>query len=185
MSAAIEQLIREHDLILRMLEALEQAVTRLETGKAVPPEVFLKAVDFIQNFADRYHHAKEEDILFKRMAEKGVPVEGGPIGVMLHEHNLGRQYRQALEQGARKLEQGNREAVALIVENARGYIQLLQQHILKENNVLYPMAENLIPPEIMEKMAEAFIRAGKEVIDENVEEHYRKVVEEVESAVKS
>ena len=185
MSAPIEQLVREHDLILRVLRALERLTDRLEGGENLSPDLFLRAADFIQNFADRYHHAKEEDILFKWMGERGVPVQGGPIGVMLYEHTLGRQYRQGLETGARKLQQGNPEGVAEIAENARGFIQLLSQHILKENNVLYPMAERVIPQSDMARMAEAFNEVRKEVRGEQVEETYRRLADELEAAANS
>jgi hemerythrin-like domain-containing protein len=180
MSKPIDILVEEHDVILRMLQVLEKAVSRLERGENVPAEVFLKAADFIKTFADHCHHAKEEDILFKVMERRGIPVEGGPIGVMLYEHDEGRKYRKGLEEGARALERGEEEARHQIAENARGYIALLSQHIHKENNILYPMGERVFSPEDIGELEREFDRVEKEISGKELHEKYRKMVEELE-----
>lgn len=97
---SIERLVAEHDLTERALSLLETAVARIETGQPIPAEFPLWAVRFIQEFADGCHHAKEEDVFFPLLKERGIPEQDGPIGVMLHEHVLGRDcVRQMREAG--------------------------------------------------------------------------------------
>jgi hemerythrin-like domain-containing protein len=101
-----EELKEEHKVILRMLKILDKAAQNLEEGKEVHAKVFKKAVDFIRNFANRCHHSKEEDTLFPMMEKYGIPREGGPLGVMLYEHTLGRNFVKGLAEAAEKYEKG-------------------------------------------------------------------------------
>ena len=82
--------MNEHRVIERVIAVLRQATDALEAGKPVPPQVFNNAIDFIRNFADTCHHAKEEGVLFASMEARGFPRQGGPIQVMLLEHEEGR-----------------------------------------------------------------------------------------------
>ena len=132
------ELSSEHQNILKVIDAMFTECKQLENGKEVEKVFFDKAIDFIKNYADRYHHAKEEDILFKVMLENLECMHCNPIPVMLHEHETGRHYVKGMEEG---LNENNKEK---IIENARGYGYLLQEHIYKEDNVLYPMAEEAL-----------------------------------------
>ncbi len=142
---ATEILMDEHRVIERVIEALETAVERLRGGESVEPEFFLQAADFIRNFADGCHHAKEEGVLFKAMEASGMPAEGGPIAVMLVEHDQGRGYTAGMVEAAERLKQGDRGAVDRLIADATGYAALLRQHIQKEDQILYPMADQVIP----------------------------------------
>ena len=144
---ATEMLMEEHRGIERVIEALERAVQRLRGGEAVEPEFFLHAADFIRNFADGCHHAKEEGVLFKAMEAAGMPSEGGPIGVMLVEHDQGREHTRGMVSAAERLQQGDGAAVGQLITDAAGYASLLRQHIQKEDQILYPMADQVIPAE--------------------------------------
>src|SRR3972149_3104153 len=89
-SLATHVLRQEHEAILRMLDAALQAARQLERSQPVEPGVLKGVVEFFQLFADKCHHTKEEDLLFPLLEKKGLPRAGGPVGVMLHEHELGR-----------------------------------------------------------------------------------------------
>jgi len=137
---SVKRLIAEHNLIERALGLLETAVARIEIGQPIPAEFPLWAVRFFQEFADQCHHAKEEDVFFPLLKERGIPEQGGPIGVMLHEHILGRDcVRQMREAG--QAQPFNPDQFA---DAAKQYIPLLRQHIFKENNVLFRMAERVM-----------------------------------------
>lgn len=137
---SIERLIAEHDLIERALSLLETAVASIANGQSIHADFPLWAVRFFQEFADQCHHAKEEDVFFPLLKERGIPEQGGPIGVMLHEHVLGRDcVRQMRDAG--QAQPFNPDQFA---EGARQYIPLLRQHIFKENNVLFRMAERVM-----------------------------------------
>src|ERR1051326_6848001 len=93
-----EVLSREHRAIEKMLAELEDEIRRAQAGGPFPRAFFDQALDFFRNFADGCHHAKEENLLFPRMKERGVPEHGGPIGVMLSEHDEGRAYLKAVRE---------------------------------------------------------------------------------------
>jgi hemerythrin-like domain-containing protein len=162
-------LMAEHELILEALDALEKKVAAIRAGTAPDRAFFDKAVAFLRDFADKCHHGKEENLLFKRMAERGFPVQGGPIAVMLSEHEAGRAFIRGIADGAAKL--GTDPAAAKqIAENARGYIDLLRAHIGKENNVLFPMADRALGPEDQAYLAKEFERFEAEETGTGVHE---------------
>ena len=135
-------MVKEHQLILRMIALLERNVALMEQGRFRNWQFFIDAVDFIRNYADRFHHAKEEDILFIEMAAVIDQGDGclhcNPIPQMLHEHDLGRNFLQEMKMGLSKGDQKK------IISAARGYAYLLQDHIFKEDNILYPMADQIL-----------------------------------------
>ncbi|MGQ1783979.1 hemerythrin domain-containing protein [Saccharicrinis sp. GN24d3] len=131
----------EHQTILKVIDAVLKECNEIENGKVLEIGFFQKTIDFIKNYADKFHHAKEEDILFKAMLENIENLHCNPIPVMLHEHDEGRKYVKGMEDGLTNSD------TRQILENARGYCFLLQQHIYKEDNVLYPMAEEALSDE--------------------------------------
>ena len=137
---SVERLLAEHNLIERALNLLEAAVARIEAGQPIPAEFPLWAVRFFQEFADGCHHAKEEDVFFPLLKERGIPEQGGPIGVMLHEHVLGRDCVRQMREAGQALPFHSQKFAA----GAMHYIPLLRQHIFKENNVLFRMAERVM-----------------------------------------
>lgn len=137
---SIDRLVAEHDIIERGLGVLEKAVGRIESGQSTPIEFYRWAPDFFAGFADKCHHAKEEDLLFPLLKERGIPEEGGPIGVMLHEHDVGRDCVRRMKEACETQEcDGGKFAAA-----AREFIPLLRQHIFKENNILFQMAAKVL-----------------------------------------
>ncbi|MFY9326646.1 MAG: hemerythrin domain-containing protein [Georgfuchsia sp.] len=142
---ATEYLMEEHRLIEQVLDTLELAAKRLASGQTVPADFFLKAADFIKNFADDWHHGKEEGVLFEALTTHGMSKDNGPVAVMLAEHNEGRRLTDAMRSGAERMQQGDASAAPQIAKNAMGYVMLLRQHIQKEDQILYPMADQLIP----------------------------------------
>jgi hemerythrin-like domain-containing protein len=104
-------------------------------------------VYLIKNFADGLHHSKEENILFPFLETRGFSAQSGPVAVMVHEHILGRNYVKGISEGLALYKQGNKAGVMDINRNMQGYIDLLRNHILKENNVLFRMADGVISDE--------------------------------------
>jgi hemerythrin-like domain-containing protein len=175
-----EVLMTEHRAIERMLAVLETAARRLEAGERVRPDLLREAVDFVRNFADRCHHGKEEENLFPRMEARGVPRQGGPLAVMLHEHDEGRAYVGAIAGAIDAYEGGDQAAARTIAENARGYVELLRQHIMKEDNVLFPMADRVLSPDDQQELAARFDQIETEVMGPGVHERYHKLLDDLE-----
>jgi len=152
---AIQMLVKEHEQILNMIE-VSKIILGNDSSTDFDSNDLEQVIDFIQNFADKYHHMKEEDELFLEMGKCGMPVNGGPIGVMLHEHELGRSYVKQTIEAIAQYKSGNLKAMDVIRENMLNYAELLTSHIYKENNILYPMAENVLPADILDAMSESF-----------------------------
>ena len=173
-------LSEEHRVIERVLDALEMAASKLESGKSVSPEFFLSATDFIRGFADGCHHKKEEGVLFPRMNELGIPYEDGPLGVMLAEHESGRSHTRALHAAAQDLKAGDLSANERVIQSARDYVALLHQHIYKEDHILFPMADRVIPVEQYDSVWEGFERVEHTETGEGVHEKYLALAEALE-----
>ena len=173
---ATTALRNEHDHILAMIACLRSACVAAEEGGKYDAETFSTGVDFIRNYADAWHHAKEEDLLFPALEEAGMPREGGPIAVMLHEHVLGRTYVRQMADNLDAAAGGNDEARHVVLRFAKAYANLLTQHIQKENNILFNMADQILMPEVhahLEKKYETTVPAGA---DADTGRHYEEVV---------
>ncbi len=177
-------LMDEHRVIERVLNVLETATNRLSSGQHVRPGFFIDASDFIKGFADGCHHQKEEGALFPAMEAAGVPRMGGPIGAMLSDHEAGRLFNQNMRAAAERLAAGDKSAGAEIEKNALGYVHLLRQHIMKENMVLFPMADHVIPAGKQSEVAEAFEHIEHEETGAGVHEKYLALAEALEREVK-
>ncbi len=151
--SAIEMLMSEHRIIERAIDALVAFSDEVRRGSDDKAELF-RFVTFIREFADSCHHGKEENILFQAMIDAGFPRDGGPVAVMLMEHDEGRARVAALAELARQegpWSQDDRQAIA---EEALGYASLLRGHIHKEDAILYPMAEQRLPASAMARVDE-------------------------------
>jgi hemerythrin-like domain-containing protein len=155
---SVERLKAEHDLIERGLTRLEKAVARIDAGQPLPEGFPEWAPHFFQQFADQCHHAKEEDVFFPVLKQRGIPEQGGPIGVMRHEHILGRDCVGRM----REASQAQPFNARTFADAARQYIPLLRQHIFKENNVLFQMAERVMSEADDADVMGRFIQAEQE-----------------------
>ena len=139
MNTATQNLENDHVFILRLTDVMLAMVEK----QSVESDHFELVINLIRNFADGLHHAKEEDLLFPLMGEKGFSPEHGPIAVMLHDHEEGRGFVRAVVEGIHEFKNGNSGALQSIYDNMSGYAYLLQGHIDKENNILFRMADQV------------------------------------------
>ncbi len=172
---ATQELRNEHEGILVILEVLEQIAGEAAQGKAIDTEHAGQILDFLRTFADRCHHGKEEDLLFPALEAIGLPREGGPIGVMLTDHTQGRAYIRGMGDALERLRNGE-DAGTAFAAGAEGYVNLLRARIGKENQVLFVMAERMLPPETHAELARAFERVEAERIGPGVHERYHAMI---------
>jgi hemerythrin-like domain-containing protein len=178
----IQDLIAEHEAVKLTLKILDKICSNIEqTGKISNPEHLNQLIEFFSVFVDQCHHGKEEELLFPALEAIGVPREKGPIGVMLAEHQKGRKYIQKMKEAISHYNEGDRDAAAKLVENARGYIALLRQHIDKENNVLFPMGDNRLSEKKKEELWEGFETIETQKIGAGKHEAFHKMIEYLES----
>ena len=142
---AIDTLMEEHRRIERAIIALVAFAEHTEDAASDRPRL-ARFVTFLSRYADARHHHKEEEVLFKAMVDAGFPQRGGPIGMMLSEHDTGRAavaLLRSLSLGTAPWNAGDR---ALLREAANDYAALLFEHIRKEDGILYPMARQHLSP---------------------------------------
>ena len=140
MNSATKNLEDDHIYVLKLIDIMERMTLSYEPVITDMEE----AVEIIKNFADGLHHTKEESWLFPLMAERGFSIQQGPVAMMLHEHILGRNFVKEMTYNIDLFKNGDISALALVYQNMRGYSELLRNHIAKENNVLFRMAENAL-----------------------------------------
>lgn len=150
--------MQEHRLIEQVLDCLEEAAGRLEDGEEINPDFFIDAAEFVAGFADGSHHRKEEDILFVAMTAKDMPADSGPVAVMLLEHEEGRRLTAGFRAAAEQMKTGDTGASVDVIRNVFDYINLLREHIVKEDNVLFPMADQVLAADEMRQVSREFER---------------------------
>lgn len=152
MKRATEDLINNHTTIQRVMDVMENITTVND-----PPVEHLEFfVSFIREYADGFHHAKEEGFLFPKLVEKGIPNEFGPVGMMLREHEEGRNFVKGMADNLTLYKEGDKNALQLIYANMKGYINLLRNYIMKEDNILFRMADQVLSDEEHKKLLEQF-----------------------------
>lgn len=175
---ATDILADEHQVILQVLDCLEVLADRAEAGQ-FETAAAAKTVDFFRNFADRCHHAKEETHLFPAMEAKGFPAEGGPTGVMRHEHELGRGHVRAMAEAVEAAEAGQSAARQRFVAHAREYLNLLHQHIDKEDHCLFTMADQAFSAEDQQRLLETFQHVEAHEMGPGTHEKYLQLADEL------
>ncbi len=174
---ATDVLREEHEGIRLMLKILGEVCGRLGAGSHVELVHLEGMMEFFKVFVDRCHHGKEEDLLFPSMQEQGVVREGGPIGVMLMEHDQGRGYVRRMSDALSSHKAGEEGAVEAFIQSSRGYAALLDVHIEKENNVLFPMADMRLSTAKQNDLIQAFERLEVERIGPGKHEELHKLLE--------
>ncbi len=145
-------------------------------------DAFDKAIDSIRNYADKHHHNKEEDILFKKMADElGEAVAKGPIYGMFADHDLGRLFIKNLQEALNRVKEGEEDSKVDIIGNAIAYTDLLYRHIDKEDNAVYKFGETRLSKEALKEVEEKCEKVETEAREKNIQDKYLKLVEEMES----
>lgn len=174
MQEATQILIQEHEGIKRVLALIEKAHKKVGRRQALSSIFLPNILDFIKTFADTCHHGKEEGVLFPLLEKRGIPKEGGPIGMMLQEHGVSRGYVKAAVVVSQK---GDAKTA---LENLLSYVQLLREHIDKENNILYPLGNQVLTTQDQEYLKKEFERIEEEKIGPGKHEAYHLMIEKWE-----
>lgn len=141
---ATDILQTEHRVIEQVLDCLEKIVEESRKFGRIDRESARQAIEFFKTFADGCHHAKEEKHLFPMLEARGMPRDNGPTGVMMHEHEEGRKLIRGMTETLPGAAAARLDDVRGFAEFARAYIDLLRQHIAKEDHCLFPMADRLL-----------------------------------------
>ncbi len=170
MGKATQDLRNEHDAILNVLNILDKALADDTKDEAAIVKFGGELVHFLKIFADTCHHGKEENFLFVELTRSGVPNQGGPVGVMLQEHRLGREYIAAMSGALESKNLGAFKAAA------GQYRDLLVSHIAKENNALFVMADRLLDEAKQAELYEKFENHEETVVGHGVHEELHAMI---------
>jgi hemerythrin-like domain-containing protein len=176
MNAATPVLRKEHDAVLRMLEVTEKVSRLAEKGESLDPVTLSNLLEFFRVFADPCHHGKEEDILFPALENKGMPRHGGPLGVMFREHERGRDLIREIGEATDSIRNNEAGSGRCWAKAARGYISFLREHIFKENNMLFVMAEKILNASEQASLKAAFDRLEEEKMGSGTHERLHAVM---------
>lgn len=168
MSILIHKLKHEHRVIEKGLRALDGMCLNLKMGNEVPPEALSLLLDFIQNFADRFHHAREESFLFPALLELGFEEDSGALWFLKEEHGVERTLLAELEIAIDEYGDGDTSAINRFVESATKFRDHLLAHMQKEEGFLFRLVEEVLDETEVEALAQSMtqidIQKNQEII---------------------
>lgn len=137
-------LMREHRVIERVLLCLDRMATRAREQGDLDLDDARSVIAFLQEFADQCHHGKEEQRLFPTLEHCGLPRDAGPTAVMRAEHEMGREHVRGMDAAVVDAAASAGPARDRFVAHAFDFVLLLREHIAKEDQVLFPMADRML-----------------------------------------
>ncbi len=169
----IGPLMIEHRLIERMIQIIKIQLEDIQTGKKADPDLIDRFIHFVRTYADRCHHGKEEDILFRELARKKIQPEHKRIlEELLEEHKFGRQITLTLADASQKYQKGETESLAVLTECLRSLVEFYPDHIKKEDKEFFiPIMDYFSPEE-----KDAMIREGYELDSRLLHREYENLV---------
>ena len=173
---------RDHDLIEKVLKSMWATIPLLKSGTTIPEPILSQVIDFTKNFTDVCHHGKEENSLFPELEKKGMSRNTGPIAVMLMEHEITRKITKRMEESS-KIYLNNKDPTRLIID-MQEYINHVMQHIWKENNRLFMMADMALQDNVVH-VTESLDIIEKSKLKEigKSREDYEKLAEDLEQNI--
>jgi hemerythrin-like domain-containing protein len=167
---------RDHELIEKVIKAMEATIQLLNEGKQIPESILYPVIDFSKNFTDVCHHSKEEQALFPALEQAGMPKNMGPIAMMLIDHERSREIGKHMEESAKEyIDSGN---PTNLINDMKQYTEHITEHLWKENNKLFMMAEARLQ-NVSEKVDRELTNIEESKLKETgkTREHYEKLVE--------
>ena len=168
-------LMIEHRLIERMIKVMKQKLAEMDAAQAVDPVFVDTAVDFLRTYADRCHHGKEEDILFRELAQKPLsPDLKGILDELIAEHQQARRLVGHMLEAKERWLRGEKGALTAVLQPMGKLVEFYPDHIAKEDKRLFlPCMEYFGPKE-----REALLQEGHEFDRKLIHERYLHVVEQ-------
>jgi hemerythrin-like domain-containing protein len=175
---------KDHELIEKVIKAMDSTIELLNDGKEIPESILMPVIDFSKNFTDVCHHSKEEKSLFPALEQAGMPKNMGPIAMMLMDHERSREIGKNMEQSAQEyLSSGDS---AKLISDMKQYVEHITEHLWKENNRLFMMAEARLQY-VSKKVDEELNQIESEKLQDlgKSREHYEKLAEVLTSDVEN
>jgi hemerythrin-like domain-containing protein len=167
-------LMIEHRLIERMIAVIDLELARIRRSGKTDPLLIDTTVDFIQVYADRTHHGKEEEIFFRDLAKKPLSENDRRVlDELIEEHVFGRKITGELVEANNRYRNGDEESLQVIASRLQTLVTFYPEHIEKEDKVFFPAATRHLSAQEQQAMLEAFWEFDRKMIHEK----YKMVVE--------
>ncbi|MCP4580502.1 MAG: hypothetical protein GY839_02710 [candidate division Zixibacteria bacterium] len=180
----IRILNKEHELILEFLDQLSKAA-KLIFEEQNPSREFLElTVEFARHFADKFHHFKEEYIMFGVLAQKKEGSLLSLIERLRQQHEQGRNYIQEISESTNGYDKDLDSAIRTVHRNLKDYVTNLRRHIDYEDKTFFPIAEKELTAEELENLLSEFNKVDKKLPEYNIEKS-RNIVERMKALLEN
>lgn len=160
-------LMIEHRLIEGMIAVVQRRLERAERNQSIDPLFVDAAVDFVRVYADRTHHGKEEDILFRTLRNKPLSDEHRRLmNELIEEHIFGRETTKALVEANSRYRKRDIGALAEVTDRLRTLVGFYPKHIKKEDAVFFPAALTYVTEQEDQAMLAEFWEFDRKMIHE-------------------
>ncbi len=162
----------EHRLIEKMVELIDKQRQRIETDNTTDVHFITTAVDFLRVYADKTHHGKEEDILFKALKNKNLsPEDKNLMEELMEEHRYGRKTVGELSDAAGQYGRGQTKVVGTIHEKLVALVNLYREHIKKEDERFFPSSKEYLDKDELDAMLGEFYEFDRKMLHEYYEQN--------------
>lgn len=173
----IAPLMIEHRLIERMIALMRKELEKERREGMVDVEFVDSAVDFLKTYADKCHHGKEEDILFRALLQKQLTGEHSKMmHELLQDHALGRQTIAGLVDAKEDYVGGNTGAITKVAQHIQRLVELYPAHIDKEDNRFFIPSMGYFNDQERADMVKEMADFDKQLIHER----YKAIVKQLE-----
>jgi len=176
-------LVAEHEMIERAMAVFKQCLDNLDASVKNPVQI-MRAMDFLLEFGDKIHNRKEEELLFPLMQQRGIPVEGGPLGVMLMEHQAERELIGGMLIQTKELKHATDAEKEQYRSKGLEYLKIRAEHIWKENDVLFKMGLRVTDEKDNAHLLQGFAGINSETYGQTAREKFQQMLQEVEEGTK-
>ena len=175
-----ENLISEHKDIIELLGIMNKIADNIESKNVFYTSDIEDIIEFLDFFIDKSHHSKEE-IFYQELSLQEIDRENVPVSVMLYEHVLTRKYMNDIKSCIENCKVGNNFSVELLAESLVNYIRLINNHISKEENIIFPLANKVLSDEKQNELYQKFKEVETEIEVHGFQEHFQKLLKKLKS----
>jgi hemerythrin-like domain-containing protein len=173
----VEVLISEHRLIEHTVGILKKEQQQIVATSKVDPNFIVVAVDFFRTYADRYHHGKEEGILFNALSNRKLSeADAGMMRELILEHAYARRTVNNLENLKESYIAGKTESLSGVLESLNALIELYPKHIEKEDKHFFHPSMMYFTEKEQEGMLQKFLEYNRNFTDNR----YKQIIETLE-----
>lgn len=177
----VEDLMREHGVLRRIMLIYEKEINELEKGKVPQYDAIFRSACIIRDFIEAYHEKLEEDYIFPVFEKKGMLAD--LTKTLREQHEAGRKLTMAIMKLSKERRSGNKEDPNALIDNLRLFIRMYRPHAAREDTVLFPALRGLIPDKEYDELGDKFEDKENELFGKNGFESKVKEVAELEKGL--